>query len=184
MQKVVDFFEREGVPYRVVGSMASIAYGEPRFTNDVDMLVELSEDQAERIGQEFPHPEYYVSVPAIREAIRQRHQFDILHPPSGLKVDVILCKDTEFGRADLTLGQRLKSEGFYDAWFASPENVILMKLRYFQEGGSEKHLRDIASVLLVQAEAIDRTYLDEWANKLGVATEWQLVSERLQEKRQ
>ena len=94
---------------------------------------------------------------------------------------MILCQDTEFSRADLTLGQRLKSEGFYDAWFASPENVILMKLRYFQEGGSEKHLRDIASILLVQGEAVDRTYLDEWASKLGVAAEWQLVSRRLRE---
>ena len=38
MQRMADFLERESVPYRVIGSIASIAYGEPRFTNDVDIL--------------------------------------------------------------------------------------------------------------------------------------------------
>lgn len=181
MQKAADFFEREGVPYRIVGSMASMAYGEARFTNDIDILVDLREDQAEAIALEFPAPDYYVSIPAIRDAVRQRHQFNIIHLNSGLKIDVIQRKNTEFSNADISHGQRLKSEGCYDAWFGSPENVLLMKLRYYQEGGSEKHLRDIASLLLIQEAAIDREYISKWATILGVAGEWQMVCDRLQE---
>ena len=159
MQMAALFFERRGIAYRIVGSMASMAYSEARFTNDIDILVDLREDDAEQIESEFPAPEFYVSLSAIKSAIRDRRQFNIIHIPSGLKLDIIQRKDNEFGTLDITRGQRLKSDGFYDAWFASPENVILMKLRYFQEGGSDKHLRDVASILLIQDKHIDREYI-------------------------
>jgi hypothetical protein len=180
MQMVADFLERESVPYRIVGSMASIAYGEPRFTNDVDVLVDLPQEKVELLLREFPSPDFYISIDAAHEAIRTRRQFNILHPPSGLKVDMIMTSDSEFSRLDITHGQRLKSEGFYDALFASPENVVLKKLLFFQDGCSDKHLRDSAGILLIQGDRIDQDYLEEWAEKLGVADELQLVRERLQ----
>lgn len=184
MQKVADFLERESTPYRIVGSMASIVYGEPRFTNDVDVLVDLPPDRVDAVCREFPPPDYYVSAEAVREAIAKRHQFNILHMPSGLKVDMILSTDTEFSQLDLSQGQRIRSEGFYSALFASPENVILKKLSYFQEGGSDKHLRDVAGMLLIQGEKIDQAHLDKWAAKLGVADELQLVREQLRKRRE
>lgn len=182
MQKAADFFEREGVPYRVVGSMASIAYGEFRLTNDVDILVDLNPDLAEAISAEFPAPDFYVSIPAIREAVRRRRQFNIIHSISGLKLDIIQRKETQFSQLDITNGRRLISPGLYDAWFGTPENVILMKLRYYQEGGSEKHLRDIASMLSIQGPKIDREYIADWAGKLGVTAEWQIVLDGMDRK--
>ena len=179
MQKAADFFERLRVPYRIVGSMASMAYGEARFTNDIDILADLRVDQVEAVAQEFPSPDYYVAPTAAREAIRDRRQFNIIHIPSGLKLDIVQRKDSEFGTLDITHGQRLKSEGLYDAWFGSPENVILMKLRYFHDGGGEKHLRDIASILLIQTNAIDRDYIAKWADQLGVRAEWEFVNEEV-----
>lgn len=179
MQKAANCFDRLGVSYRIVGSMASMAYSEPRFTNGIDFLVDLKPEHVPGLYAEFLGPDFYLSTSAAYDAIRQRRQFNILHIPSGLKVDVIQRKETEFSELDITHGQRLIHQGFYDAWFGSPENVILMKLRYFQEGGSEKHLRDIASVLLVQDQAIDRTYITEWAEKLGVSAEWELVRHRV-----
>ena len=181
MQQVVDFLERESVPYRVVGSMASMAYSEPRFTNDVDILVDLSLDKVDALCQEFQAPDYFVAPHAVRQAIQSRHQFNILYIPAGLKVDMILTADSEFDRLNINQGQRLKNEGLYDALFASPENVLLKKLVYFQEGESEKHLRDIASMLSVQGENIDQAYLDLWAEKLGVIEELKLVRQRLSE---
>ena len=180
LQKAAHFFERIGVTYRIVGSMASIAYGEARFTNDIHILVDLRMDHCNSIELEFPHPEYYVSVETVREAIRDRRQFNIIHIPSGLKLDIVQRKDTEFGQLDITHGRRLKSEGCFDAWFGTPENVILMKLKYFHEGGSDKHLRDTASILLIQGRLIDRDYIGKWADQLGVRSEWDLVCQRLE----
>lgn len=175
LKKFADFLAREGIRYRIVGSMASIIYGEPRFTNDIDVLVELTADRIEALEKEFQPPDFYFSSDAALDAIQRRHQFNILHIPSGLKVDVIQCKGDEFGQLDIQGGQRIQVQGLYDAWFASPENVILMKLRYFQDGGSEKHLRDITGILKIQKDRIDLAYLDLWAERLKISTEWQNV---------
>jgi len=69
----------------------------------------------------------------------------------------------------------LTSPGEFDVWFAAPEDVILNKLIYYREGGTEKHVRDITSMLMIQGDAIDRDYIDSWAARLGVLSEWQAV---------
>ena len=137
--------------------------------------MDLSVEQAEA---EFPVPNFYLSLNAVQTAIRDCLQFNIIHVASGLKLAIIQRKETEFGLLDIVRGHRLLSEGFYDAWFASRENVMLMKLRYFRDGGLEKHLRDIASILLIQDALIDRQYITEWATKLGFSNEWELVCQR------
>ena len=123
MQIVAAFFETHGVNYRVVGSLASMSYGEPRFTNDVDMMADLPMTIVASVCAAFPAPDYYVSEQAVREAVRRRSQFNIIHPASGLKVDVFVAPDTEFARSGLTRGKRLTSEGEFSAWVGSPEDV-------------------------------------------------------------
>jgi len=73
---------------------------------------------------------------------------------------------------------RVRPADDYEATFASPEDVIVKKLQFFQEGGSDKHLRDIASVLRVSTADIDRDYVAEWADRLGLREIWnQIVSQ-------
>lgn len=181
MQIVAEFFESQGIPYRVVGAMASMAYGEPRFTNDVDMVAELKLENVAALCAAFPPPDYYVSEQAVREAVTRRFQFNILHPASGLKVDVIVPPDTEFARSEARRIKRITSEGEYSAWFSSPEDVLLNKLLFYRLGGgvSDKHLRDIVGMMKVLQEKLDRSYIADWASKLGVTAEWQLVCDRL-----
>ena len=183
MQRFADFCELHGIAYRVVGSMASMAFGEPRLTIDIDMVADLKPEHVVRLCSAFAAPEYYVSAEAVRAAILKRFQFNIIHPASGLKVDVFIPKDTEFARVEAQRIQRIRSEGEYDAWFGSPEDVLLNKLIYFQQGGgvSEKHLRDIAGMMKLQREKLDRAYVTEWATKLGVAQEWAAVQKRVDE---
>jgi hypothetical protein len=183
MQRMADFCESEGIAYRVVGSMASMAYGEPRFTNDVDIAIELTMDKLAMLCEAFPTPEYYLSASAAREAVERRVQFNILHPASGLKVAVIVPPDTEFARSEAGRVKRISSAGEYSAWFASPEDVLLKKLVYYRASGgvSDKHLRDIAGMMKLQGEKLDRLYIGEWAAKLDVAAEWDTVRQRVDE---
>ena len=181
MQVMADFLEGQGVSYRVVGSMASMAYAEPRFTNDVDILADLKLDGVAPLCVAFPPPDYYVSESAAREAILRKRQFNILHLPSGLKVDLIIPPDSEFARSELSRGRRLTSEGEFSVWFGSPEDVLLNKLIFYKCGGSEKHLRDVASMLKIQGDRIERTYIEQWVDRLGVRDEWQLVCDRITE---
>jgi hypothetical protein len=117
----------------------------------------------------------------MREAIPRRSQFNILHPSSGNKVDVMVASAEEYDQLRMSRRRQLELEPALLPFFASPEDVILKKLQYYQLGGSEKHLRDIASMLLIRGEAIDRAYIVEWAAKLGVTSEWELVRQRVDE---
>lgn len=179
LRLLVETFERLGIEYQLTGSQATIAHGEPRFTNDIDVVVDLRLKQMDVFAASFPAPEFYLSIEAMREAIRQRQQFNIIHPASGLKIDVIILPDNDSARSQWQRSVRLPVAGGYEADFISPEDVILRKMEYYAEGGSEKHLRDIAGVLKIQADKIDRAYLAEWATKLAVADIWHVVEQRV-----
>lgn len=181
LQIAANFFEAQEIAYRVVGSMASIAYGEIRFTNDVDIVANLQLEHIDALCASFQAPDYYVARHAVEDAIRKRFQFNIIHIPAGLKIDVMLPKQTEYADCQQQRARRLSDPDGLSAVFAAPEDVILNKLIFFQLGGSEKHLRDIAGILKVKADAVDRSYIDIWAAKLGVAKEWLRVQKRADE---
>ena len=179
LRYLAETFERLGLRYLVTGSTATIVYGEPRFTNDIDVVVDLPASRIEDLLSVFPASEFYVSRSAVQAAVARKHQFNIIHPASGLKADVIVATESEFDRGRLRRSRQLPVLPERTVSFASPEDVILKKLQYFQEGGSEKHLRDIAGVLLIQGDALDHEYISAWAERLQVADEWALVRSRL-----
>jgi len=179
LQRTVETLERLNLTYLVTGSMATILYGEPRFTNDIDIVVQLS---AKRIGdfvQAFPSDEFYLDDELIRQAVESRGQFNVLHPASGLKIDVIIPEMDDFDRSRFTRARRVRPANDYEATFASAEDVIVKKLQFHAEGGSDKHLRDIASVLRISGADLDRDYVTEWADRLGVREIWDLILDQL-----
>jgi hypothetical protein len=177
--RVVRCFEELKVPYLITGALASIAYGEPRFTNDIDIVADINLDQASALRSFFPENEYYMEGDAVKNAIESRHQFNIIHPSSGLKVDVIIRKKDDFDQSRFRRIKRLNVSEKESANFAAPEDVIIKKLEYFKKGGSEKHLRDIASMLKISADMIDRTYILSWAKKLGLTEIWEAIQQKL-----
>lgn len=178
---VVDTFERLRIPYLVTGSIASMAYGEPRLTNDIDLVAGIREEHIPGLLAAFPTDTFYLSEEAVREAIHRQGQFNIIHPGSGLKVDVIIRKETPFDRSRFARARVAHPTETSTAAFASPEDVMIKKMEYYREGGSEKHLRDIAGMLKVSAGAIDETYIVEWADRLGLRPIWEAIKRRLDE---
>jgi hypothetical protein len=126
-------------------------------------------------------PIYYLSEPAVREAVLMNSQFNLIHMASGLKVDVFIPKRSEFDQSAASRIRRLRSEGEFDVWFGSPEDVLLNKLIYFQIGGgvSDKHLRDISGMMKLLREKLDRDYISRWAARLGVSDEWIQIQQRV-----
>lgn len=175
LREVVQTLERLGVPYLVTGSIATIFFGEPRFTNDIDIVVSLSVESAEALAHEFPAPAFYVSTEAAREAAESRGQFNVIHPKSGLKVDFMVAAETPFNRSRFERAVRVRPGQDFEATFAAPEDVILMKMEYLRGGGSDRHLRDIRGILQVSGDELDRMYLEEWAERLGLLGVWAQV---------
>lgn len=176
---IVQCFEKLKIPYLITGAIASIAYGEPRFTNDIDIVADINLGQAIALRSFFPEDEFYMDVDSVRNAIEDRHQFNIIHPSSGLKADVIISKKDDFDQSRFKRIKRLNVSEKESANFAAPEDVIIKKLEYFKKGGSEKHLRDIASMLKISADMIDRTYISFWAKKLGLTEIWETIQKKL-----
>jgi len=181
LRKAAAVLDRLGLQYLVTGSMASIRYGEPRFTNDVDIVVKLPLNRVPDLCRQFPEDEFYVSEEAACDAVKHQGMFNVIHMISGLKVDFIIAKDTRFVQCQLQRGirEQVSSEAPGEAWFGSPEDVILNKLLFFQEGGSEKHLRDISGMVKAGNQTLDTRYVEDWATTLGVADEWQSVLQRI-----
>jgi hypothetical protein len=179
LRYVVGVVSDLGLRYFVTGSTATIFYGEPRFTNDIDLVVDLPEFRVIQFCNRFPTAEFYVSDIAARQAVLQKTQFNIIHPESGLKIDVIVAAENAFNESRFARSRPLRPEKSFEAMFTSPEDAIIKKIEFFQEGKSEKHVRDIAGVIKVSKEQIDMSYITEWAKKLGLDATWKAIQERI-----
>lgn len=179
LRHTIDALERLAIPYMLVGSFASTAYGEPRFTQDIDIVVDLPATLVPLFCGAFPAPEFFLSEDAVRSAVQARFQFNVLHPATGNKIDFILPRTDEWGRAQLERKQRVQLLPDCEGFAARPEDVILGKMWYYAEGGSEKHLRDIAGILRVSGAAVDREDIRSWAEKLGWSEIWKAVLNKL-----
>jgi hypothetical protein len=175
---VATAFERRGFTYAITGSHASIAYGENRFTNDIDVVVELAPNQLPSLLSEFPNDEFYVSEDGAKYAVLHGGQFNIIHQDSQQKVDVIVPRDKDWPD-QFARRVRLPTDAGRDAWFISAEDLILNKMHFYREGGSDKHLRDIGGVMKISGADLDRAYIATWADRLALTEIWQELQRRV-----
>jgi hypothetical protein len=176
---VVEALEQLQVPYAIVGSFASGAWGESRFTQDIDILVDLKAAQVGPLCRAFPESDFYVSEAAARDAMSRRGQFNLIHPRSGNKVDFMVAGNSVWDASQLKRRRRLAIFPDREVEFAAPEDVILSKLNYYREGRSQKHLRDIAGILKISGGEVDRAYVARFAAQFGVLDIWQAVVEKV-----
>ena len=176
---IVEILEHLQIPYIVTGSMASMAYGEPRLTNDIDIVADVAEKHISGLLEAFPPNDFYISEDMIRDAIRRKGQFNIIHPASGLKIDIIVKVDNPFNTSRFTRSKKIYPSDTYHANFAAPEDVIIKKMEYYKEGGAEKHLRDITGILKVSGDDVDYGYISEWAERLGLTEIWNAINDRI-----
>lgn len=171
--------ERMNVPYLVVDSIASIAYGESRFTQDIDIVAAVSAEHVSGLLTAFPQPEFYLNDASIRDAIRDSFQFNVIHPVSGNKIDFILPRNDEWAGVRLARRRPVRLLPERDVFAAAPEDVIIGKLWYYSMGSGDRHLRDIAGILRVTRDGVDRAEVERWARKLGYLDIWHAVVEKV-----
>jgi len=166
------------IRYMITGSVASIVYGEPRMTHDIDLVMELEFDDIERFGEAFPIETFYcppTEVIKVELGRSYRGHFNLIHHETGFKADVYLRGRDSLHEWALNNRKKIDFEG-ESIWVAPIEYVILRKLEYFKEGKSEKHLRDIKGILTISADDIDFEELEKRVESLGLRREWQLAS--------
>jgi hypothetical protein len=158
----------------ITGAVASIIYGEPRLTNDIDLVIDMNSDDVGSFANTFPIEDFYCppqEVIRLEIARSQRGHFNLIHHATGFKADIYAS-----GRDELH-HWGLKNRKWVDVenekfWLAPIEYVILRKLEYYREGQSEKHLRDISSILELSSNDIDFKMLEAQINKRTLQKEW------------
>ncbi len=177
--QVIEVLERLKITYMIVGSIASGAYGEPRMTQDIDVVVDLRYGDIKPLCEAFGPDEFYVSVEVAAQALQRGGQFNVIHPASGNKIDFMMARHDSWGDEQISRRQRVRILPDKEGYTARPEDIIISKMGYYKEGGSEKHLRDIAGILKISSEEVDRDYVIRWAEKLGLMEVWTAVLRRL-----
>lgn len=166
------------IRYVISGSVASMLYGEPRVTHDIDLVVVLRLENLSQLSEAYPAPEFYLPPAEVMavEIARERHgHFNVIHTNSSLKADFFTANRDEL-HAWAFRNVRQYSVNSTSIQLAPPEYVILRKLEYYREGGSEKHLRDIRGILAVSGDQIDQSALQDWIGRRRLDAEWQEVS--------
>jgi hypothetical protein len=164
--------ERLGLPYCITGSVAASVYGEPRLTADIDIVLLLKADDIAALRRAFPESAYYVPPDeALRLELARstRGMFNLIHHASQFKADVYLAARDPLHAWALEHRRRIDLEGS-GAWIAPPEYVIVRKLEFLREGGSDKHVRDIRFMLA--ATAVDLAFVETEVTRLGLRGEW------------
>ena len=166
LKHMVELLGQAGVPYMLAGSMGSSFHGEPRATNDIDIVIAPSSSQLitflHSLGDDF-----YVSHEAAMDALANASMFNVIDMEMGWKADLIIRRQRVFSLTEFDRRRRTKVLGI-DVWVVSPEDVILSKLEWIKDRDSELHFRDALGVAMVQYESLDQDYLTRWSRELGV----------------
>jgi hypothetical protein len=172
----VRLLERLDIPYMVSGSVASSYHGRPRLTHDVDIVVDPTSEQLDVLVRSLLDAGHYVDGARAREALRHRLQFNVIHPRTAFKIDLIVRKDRPFSREELGRRQAVDLSPGVRVALASPEDTILSKLEWAKKAGrSEKQIEDAAGILAVNP-GIDRAYVERWAGEIGVLGLWREIT--------
>lgn len=166
LKKVTGLLDQKGIQYMVSGSLAFNVYCIPRMSMDIDFVIELNQaNVADFLG--IFKSGYYMNEETVRQEIKRKGMFNVIDHRSGLKMDFIVRKDTEYRRLEFSRKIRKLLEDI-PVWMVSPEDLIISKIEWIQQLQSEKQSLDIR--MLLATPGIDKSYINFWCDKLNLKT--------------
>ena len=166
LYKVAKILQELKIPYAVTGGMAVVAWGEPRYTADIDIIVELVPEKLPYLKKKLLSidKDVYISEEAMKDALERKGEFNFIHPQTGLKVDFWVKGDSLYDKLKIKRAIARKV-GKQKIFFVSPEDLILSKLIWYKESESSKHLEDIKTILSNLKLKLDLNYIKNWSKK-------------------
>jgi hypothetical protein len=158
---IAERLEQANILYMLTGSYALAHYTQPRMTRDLDFVIALGEDDIETMANIFS-PDFYIERDDMRSAIQTQKMFNLMHFNSGVKVDFIIRKASEYRQVEFARRQKVKMNGV-ETWITTREDLILSKLLWSQDTHSELQQRDVKSLL---SPDLDKVYLNTWGPRL------------------
>jgi hypothetical protein len=177
LKLVIDALEAAGIDYLIGGAIAEWAWGEPRATQDLDLVVNIPIKAVNKLSKELKKRDMLLPAEIILDNIledRADIPINAIHMYSGLKADLYPVREGDELRQS-AFQRRLQVDygpPIGKVYIHSPEDLILYKLMYFGLSQQSKHSRDIAAILKSRKNALDMNYIEEWAARLGLNSLW------------
>ena len=164
--KIAEILETFKISYAVTGGFAVAIWGKPRFTANIDIIIELVPKNIKPLAKTLLSIDKaaYVSEEAMRDALEHKGEFNFIHPNTNLKIDFWVrgSKADIYGKLKFERA-RIKKINNQEIYFISPEDLILSKLVWAKESESTRHLEDVKTILDVQKSKLDLDYIKKWA---------------------
>jgi hypothetical protein len=186
LKLVIDALESAGIEYLIGGAIAAWAWGEPRATQDLDLVVDIPFEAVTRLSNELKARDMLVPPEIILDALIENRAdvpINAIHIYSGLKADLYPIRNGDELRRD-AFQRRLEIDfgpPIGKVFVHSPEDLIIYKLLYFSLSQQPKHIRDIAAILRTKKNHLDFGYIEKWVTRLGLTTIWYQLLEDLGE---
>ena len=171
LQRISTALDHAGIAYMLTGSFASAHYGSPRSTQDIDLVIAATVEQLTSLVQNLPSDEYYVDLDAALEARRRESLFNIIDMATGWKIDLIFRKSRRFSQEEFARRQQINLQGLR-LFVASAEDVIVAKLEWAKLAKSQRQIDDVATILGLRWDVLDRSYLEGWISELDLKAQW------------
>jgi hypothetical protein len=185
---VINALDTAGIDYMIGGAVATWAWGEPRATIDLDIVVNIPLDGIQKLSIELRKRDMLVSEEIILDNILEdRVDLPIIaiHMHSVYKADLYPLREGDSLRAT-ALGRRRKIDlgaPLGEVYLHSPEDLIIYKLWYFSINQQSKHVRDITSIVLTLEDDLDYDYIEKWADAKGVINIWRELDAKIQSRK-
>jgi len=167
--QIVQILEQLNIHYLITGGIAVLVWGRPRFTADIDIVIELKKSDISKLESALKRlgKSGYVDKTAIERALVKEGEFNFIDGKTGVKVDFWILKKDAFDTSRLKrkIGKKFLGHTVY---FTSPEDLILIKLVWHKETESARQLEDVESILKISGQDLNKKYLKVWAKKLDV----------------
>ena len=177
LKLILDTLKASGVEYLIGGAIAEWAWGEPRATQDLDLVINLPIEAVVRFSKELEKRNMLVPADIILDAMMEDRAdipLNAIHMYSGLKADLYLMREGDALRQSAFQRRVLVDYGppIGKVYIHSAEDLILYKLMYLGLSGQPKHARDIAAILRAKKNQLEFGYIEEWVNQLGLGSVW------------
>jgi len=171
LAKIVEILEDLKIPYAITGGFAISVWGRPRSTNDIDIIVEMTEKNIKPLINKVNvlKKDIYADEDMVRDAMKHKSEFNFIDPDMGVKVDFFVLADNAYNKLKIKRAVLQNILGVVKAYFVSPEDLILSKLLWSKESSSWKQREDVKTVLNNSKIKLDFKYINNWAEKQGTA---------------
>ncbi len=171
IEKIVRAIEVASVPYMLTGSFASAYYGTPRSTQDIDFVIDPTEEQLRGFVGLLDQTKYYVELETTLESRNARLMFNLLDLATGWTADFIFRKSRPFSDEEFRRRSRVQLHGL-SLYIATLEDIVISKLEWAKIGQSQRQIADAAAMLRARWSALDKNHVEHWVEKLGLREQW------------